>query len=339
MKRFQLNHEMFTAAQYLLYEDDNFQVTTFKYPAGVEGLKVANSRGYLVLLPFYGLMIWDAVFDGISLKEKDGFKQPHWGDQIADTYGAFEFTSGLLANGNPGPEDHHRQHGEAATARMDHAYLIIEDDGSLTVQSDYEYIKGFGDHYLEKPSVTLHPDSGMFDIRQVVKNLSGYAPMTLQYMCHLCYAYVGDAVMSSNIPDEAFQLRTSVPDHVHPTPEWLAFTQDLQENGKMIDRLDDPSHYDPEIVFFSKDLRQYTDQAEFRMDLADGHTFLTTFETANLPIVTRWILFNPDQQVAAYCLPGTSTPEGQTAAKKAGTLIMLQPGEEKEFHVTTGLEK
>ena len=75
------------------------------------------------------------------------------------------------------------------------------------------------------------------------------------------------------------------------------------------------------------------------MDLGNGHSFLTTFDTENLPIVTRWILFNADQQVAAYCLPGTCTPEGQTAAKKAGTLIMLQPGEEKDFHVVTGLEK
>ena len=339
MKRFNLNHAMFSDAKYLLYEDDNFKAETYKFPDGIEALKVSNSRGYLTLLPFYGLIVWDAVFDGIKLKEKDGFKQPHWGNQIADTYGAFEFTSGLLANGNPGPEDHHVQHGEAATARMDHAYLEVGDDDSITVQSDYEYIKGFGDHYIEKPSVTLHQDSGLFDIRQHVKNLSGYAPMTLQYMCHLCYAYVDNAVMTSNIPDEAFQLRTSVPAHVHPTPEWTKFTDELEKSGKMIDKLDDASHYDPEIVFFSKDLRKYTDKAEFRMDLGNGHSFLTTFDTENLPIVTRWILFNADQQVAAYCLPGTCTPEGQTAAKKAGTLIMLQPGEEKDFHVVTGLEK
>lgn len=95
MKRFNLNHAMFSDAKYLLYEDDNFKAETYKFPDGIEALKVSNSRGYLTLLPFYGLIVWDAVFDGIKLKEKDGFKQPHWGNQIADTYGAFEFTSGL----------------------------------------------------------------------------------------------------------------------------------------------------------------------------------------------------------------------------------------------------
>lgn len=337
MKRFNLQPAMFSPAPFTLYQDDHFQVTTFTYPSGVAALKVKNERGYLTLLPFYGLMIWDAVFDGITLKETDGFTQPHYGNQIADTYGAFQFSSGLLANGNPGPDDTHVQHGEFATARMDHSALLVADN-QLTVTSDYEYIKGFGDHYLAQPSVTIHAGSGLIDIDLTVQNRSHCAPMPLQYMCHLCYAYVDQATMTANIPDAAFQLRTSVPDHVHPTPAWTKFTDELEQSGRLIDKLDDASHYDPEIVFFSRDLRQYTDTAEFRVDLGNGHNFLTTFKTAELPIVTRWILYNGDQQVNAFALPGTSTPEGHTAAKEAGTLIMLKPQERRHFHVTTGLE-
>lgn len=338
MKKFNLSHAMFNPASFTLYQDADFTVKTFTYPSGVEALKLTNHRGYLTVLPFYGLMIWDAVFDGINLKEKDGFTYPRFGKQITDTYGAFEFNSGLLASGNPSPEDDHVQHGEFATARMDHAALLIE-DGQLTVQSDYEYIKGFGDHYLATPAVTMVADSGLFDLDMHVKNLSHAAPMPLQYMCHLCYAYVPGATMTANVPDEAFQLRTSVPAHVHPTPEWTAFTDELQASGKLIDKLDDASHYDPEIVFFSDDLSKYTDTAEFRVELGDGHTFLTKYPTADLPIVTRWILYNGDQQVNAFALPGTSTPEGRLAAKQAGTLIMLPPQAEKHFHVQTGLEK
>lgn len=298
MKKFNLSHAMFNPAPFTLYQDADFTVETFTYPSGVEALKLTNHRGYLTVLPFYGLMIWDAVFDGINLKEKDGFTYPRFGKQIADTYGAFEFNSGLLASGNPSPEDDHVQHGEFATARMDHAALLI-DEGQLTVQSDYEYIKGFGDHYLATPSVTMFADSGLFDLDMHVKNLSHAAPM----------------------------------------PEWTAFTDELQASGKLIDKLDDASYYDPEIVFFSDDLSKYTDTAEFRVELGDGHTFLTKYPTADLPIVTRWILYNGDQQVNAFALPGTSTPEGRLAAKQAGTLIMLPPQAEKHFHVQTGLEK
>lgn len=75
------------------------------------------------------------------------------------------------------------------------------------------------------------------------------------------------------------------------------------------------------------------------MKFDKDHEFLTRFDTKNLPIVTRWILYNADQQVAAFALPGTSTPEGRNAAKKAGTLIMLKPQETIDFHVITGLEK
>jgi hypothetical protein len=47
-------------------------------------------------------------------------------------------------------------------------------------------------------------------------------------------------------------------------------------------------------------------------------------------------LHNPDQQVAAFVLPATCRPEGFLAAKKADTLISLEPGEKKSFTVITG---
>lgn len=150
------------------------------YSSGAEALKIENPRGYLVLLPFYGLIIWDAVFDGISLKMKDMFTQPLPGEGIADTYGCFQFTSGLLANGTPGPVDDYQLHGEFPTFKMDHAYLTLNEQ-SIEIHSDYEYVKGFGDHYLAEPSVAMNADSGLFDICLKVTNLSNYQKMPLQY--------------------------------------------------------------------------------------------------------------------------------------------------------------
>lgn len=329
---------MFNNSNFELYKDDNFTVTTFIFPSGIEALKVENSRGYLTLLPFHGLIIWDAIFDNISLKMKDMFKQPLPGSGIADTYGCFQFTSGLLANGTPGPEDDYQLHGEFPTSEMDHSYLVLG-EGTLSVHSDYEYVKGFGYHYLAEPSVRMTKESGLFDIRLKVTNLSNYQPMPLQYLCHMNYAYVDNAQMSSNIADENFQLRQTIPDHVHPTPEWKKFNEALKTSGKLINKLDDPKHYDPEIVFFSKDLKSIVPEAEFRVDIGNGKNFLTKFSTQQFPIATRWILYNADQQVNAFAIPGTSTPEGFTAAKKAGTLIMLDAKESRNFEVTTGLEK
>ncbi|GAF38885.1 hypothetical protein FC83_GL001545 [Agrilactobacillus composti DSM 18527 = JCM 14202] len=338
MKKIHLNHNMFSKDTFNLYEDDAFEVTTFVYPSGIEALNIKNSKGYLTVLPFYGLIIWDAVFDNISLKMKDMFSQPLPGTGIADTYGCFQFSSGLLANGTPAPEDNYQLHGEFPCSHMDHANLIIGNE-TITVQSDFEYVKGFGYHYLAEPSVTMYKDSGLFDIEQKVTNLSNYQPMPLQYMCHMNYAYIDNSVISSNVPDEAFQLRQTVPGHVHPTVEWQKYNDELKASGKLINKLDDAAHYDPEIVFFSSDLAKYTDNAEFRMNIGNGKNFLTKFVTAQFPIATRWILYNPDQQVGAFVLPGTSRPEGYTAAEKAGTLIWLKSHETRQFKVTTGLEK
>lgn len=37
-----------------LMENSDFTVTAFRYASGVEGLKVQNSRGHLVILPGWG---------------------------------------------------------------------------------------------------------------------------------------------------------------------------------------------------------------------------------------------------------------------------------------------
>ena len=331
-------HAMFTEKEQLIFENQHFSATTFTYPSGVAAVTLTNAKGHLTLLPYMGLIIWDAVFEGISLKMKDMFTQPLPGDNIADTYGCFQFNSGLLANGTPGPEDDYGLHGEFPTATMDEAYLTF-DENTLTIHSQKEYVKGFGHHYLAEPFVTLHQNSGLFDIELTVTNLSNYQPMPLQYMCHMNYAYSDQGIISQNFPDEAFTLRQTIPGHVHPTEDWLAYNETLKESGQLINHLDDSQHYDPEIVFFTEDLTKHVEQAEFRMTVEKEHQFLTTFKTEQFPITTRWLLHNADQQVAAFALPGTSRPEGFHAAKEAGTLIYLDPHETRSFKVTTGLEK
>lgn len=238
MKKINLSHKIFGEAEFDLYQDSNFKVTTFTYPSGVEGLRINNSKGHVVLLPFMGMIIWDAIFDGISLKMKDMFSQPLPGKEIADTYGCFQFTSGLLGNGTPAPEDDYQLHGEFPTSKMDHAYITIEDD-EITIHADFEYVKGFGDHYLSEPSVMLRKDSGLFDINLSVTNLSHSQVTPLQYMCHMNHAYSNGARIEQNVPDDAFQLRQTVPAHVHPTADWLAYNEQLKKSKELINELND----------------------------------------------------------------------------------------------------
>lgn len=62
--RITLWRELFAEHPRILLKNSDFTVTAFRYASGVEGLKIENSRGHLVILPWMGQMIWDAQFDG-----------------------------------------------------------------------------------------------------------------------------------------------------------------------------------------------------------------------------------------------------------------------------------
>jgi hypothetical protein len=185
--------------------------------------------------------------------------------------------------------------------------------------------------------VVLRSNSALFAMEMAVTNLAS-APMPLQYMCHMNYAYVPQATFSQNLPEDALTLRESVPAHVKPTEQWLAFNRCLQQGEATLTALTQPAFYDPEIVFFADRLDRYTDAPTFRMHSPDGVTYLTRFSSREFNYATRWILYNGDQQVAAFALPATCRPEGFLAAQRNGSLLTLAPGETRQFHVMTGIE-
>lgn len=333
--RLPLRREQFHFTPEVLLQSDDFRVELFRYPAGIEAVRIHNRRGSVTVLPFFGQMIWDVQFEGHTLTMGNSFKQPLPGNSIIDTYGCFAFHSGLLANGCPSPEDDHPLHGEMPCARMDSAWLVLDAD-TLSLEGECEYVKGFGHHYLAAPAVRLHADRPRLQIEMTVTNLAG-APMPLQYMCHLNSSWIAQGRFRQSIPDRAFRLRTSIPAHLRPTPAWRDYTARLAQDPQALQQLDQPQLCDPEIVFFADDLPQYGDEVQFELHAPAGYAMMTRFSTAQYPHATRWLLHNADQQVAAYILPATCRPEGFLAAQQAGSLITLASGEQRHFSVETGL--
>jgi len=333
--RLPLRREQFHFTPEVLLQSDDFRVELFRYPAGIEAVRIHNRRGSVTVLPFFGQMIWDVQFEGHTLTMGNSFKQPLPGNSIIDTYGCFAFHSGLLANGCPSPEDDHPLHGEMPCARMDSAWLLLDAD-TLSLEGECEYVKGFGHHYLAAPAVRLHADRPRLQIEMTVTNLAG-APMPLQYMCHLNSSWIAQGRFRQSIPDRAFRLRTSIPAHLRPTPAWRDYTARLAQDPQALQQLDQPQLCDPEIVFFADDLPQYGDEVQFELHAPAGYAMMTRFSTAQYPHATRWLLHNADQQVAAYILPATCRPEGFLAAQQAGSLITLASGQHRHFSVDPGL--
>ena len=42
-------------------------VSLLRYDTGVEAVRLANRRGYVIVLPYFGQTLWDASFDGVRL--------------------------------------------------------------------------------------------------------------------------------------------------------------------------------------------------------------------------------------------------------------------------------
>lgn len=331
-----LHRELFTETERVVCRSAEWTLTARRYRTGVESLTLRNTRGHLEVLPFLGQIIWDAVFDGESLRMTSMFDEPRKVSRIAETYGCFAFHSGLLAAGCPSPEDDHELHGEFACAEMESAQLVIAED-AVTLRSHHEHVMGFGHRYRATPAVTMRAGSALFDIDLEVTNLSAHASMPLQYMCHLNYRFLEDATMTQSLPPDALRLRDTVPAHVTPTPHWERLNERLRSGEISPDSLAEAQDFDPEIVHFVDELPSGGGPLTFRMANSEAFEFLTRFDAAQFPTATRWILSNPDQQVAAFVLPGTSRPEGRLAAERRGTLLHLAAGESTRYSVTTGL--
>ncbi|HEX8596159.1 MAG TPA: aldose 1-epimerase family protein [Pseudomonas sp.] len=317
----------------------DFRVSAWTFPSGVLALALENNRGRLVVLPYQGQMIWSAVFDGCDLTMRNMFSQPRPSPTVIGTYGCFMFHSGLLRNGCPGPDDDHPLHGEMPCAAMDGAWLEVGEDAEgayLRLGGEYEYVQGFGDHYRARPSVTLRAGSALFDIGMQVTNLAG-KPMDLMYMAHMNYAYVPGGRFVEPLGVDQVRVRSSVPAHVRPTPQWSAYMAELTQDPSRLQTLDAPELYDPEIVCFFDGVRADSHgNAHFLLEHPEGPAFYTRFRPDQFNHAARWILHNPDQQVAAFILPATCEPEGYRAECDKGNVQALAAGESMQFSVTTG---
>lgn len=336
-----LRKSFFTEKKQQIFKSGSLYAETFLYSTGVEALTIGNDRGHITMLPYMGQIVWDAVFDGVDLTMKNMFKEPVPARVIVETYGCYMYHSGILRNGCPGPDDTHPLHGEMPCARMNCAELVFGEDekGSyLGLLGSYEYVMGFGDHYMAVPSVKLRQGSALMDIRMDVENLSS-CDMELMYMCHMNQAFEKGAkiIQPADYTPENVFTRTSIPGHVKPTENWLDFLNKVKEHPELMSVLDDPDKYDPEFVFFIRNLKKDTDNNTHLIMKRENHSsYYVSFDTNVFTHMVRWILCNDGQQVAAFALPATCEPEGYAAEKQKGNVKILGPGEKRSFRVVSG---
>lgn len=341
MAKVHLRHALFEEKERGFLESDGVEVSLFRYDTGVEAVRLANRRGYVIVLPYFGQMLWDARFDGVRLGMGHAYPAPRPAKVIVDTYGCLAFHSGLLRNGVPSSQDDHQLHGEFSCATLDSAALEFGDDGEgafLRLTSEYEYIAGFGSHYRARPSVTVRPDCTLIDIGMSVENRGGKV-MDLMYMCHINLAFIENAHIrqAAAYTPENVAVRTAIPSFVQPTPEYRALLEELARDPGRMEHLNPSLKYDPEQVFYLNNLRRDSaGTTHVMMRRPEGDGLVVSFSPDAFPYSARWLLRNDDLQVAAVALPSTCHPEGYLTEKSAGHVRSLAPRASANFRVRLG---
>lgn len=333
-----LRRSFFGDAEQVLLAYAGLSASLFRYRTGIDAVRLSNGRGHVVVLPYMGQIVWDAVFDGVKLGMHSMFREPRSATTIVDTYGALMYHAGLLRNGVPTAEDTHALHGEFPVAPMTAAGLACGTDERgawIAVTGNYEHAVGFGAHYVATPRVVLRAEP-TFDIVMAVENLSA-KPMDLMYLCHVNFAFVKDGRIVQPVaftPDNIV-TRTAVPSFVTPTEAFRTFLNAVAADPARLEVLREPERYDPEQVCYIKNLKPGADgRVQFAMLRPEGDAFSIAYDPVALPHTIRWIFDSGDQSVAAFAMPGTCEPEGYTAETRKGNVRSLAAGTRETFTTT-----
>ena len=159
----------------------------FRYRSGVAGRRVDNGAGTVILLPFQGQQVWDAVFLGRSLTMKSMFDEPQPTRDYLRTYGALFLHCGGTSMGNPGPTDSHPLHGELPNLPYTDAQLVFGEDEAgayLDLTGTARDTQAFHHDFVSRPRVRIREGATSLDISVDVENRAG-KPLPFLYLAHI----------------------------------------------------------------------------------------------------------------------------------------------------------
>jgi hypothetical protein len=313
-----------------LVEHGVLSASGFRFETGVCGLELANDLGHLVLLPFQGQQIWEAVFGGRTLTMVSMFDAPRPTREYLETYGGFLLHCGATAMGVPSGEDTHPLHGELPNAPYQSASILLGEDekGSyIGLSGQYRHTVAFSYDYVARPMVKIYAGSTLFDVSMDVHNLKK-TEMELMYLAHINFRPVdnGRLVYSAPCTPEHVRVRKSIPSHVRPGPGYAEFLQTLGEHPEKHHLLTPDLVFDPELVFSIDYLADQEGWAHSLQIHPDGGADYVAHRPEQLDIGVRWICRTPDQDALGLVLPATAEPEGYHAEKAKGNIKTLPGG-------------
>jgi len=322
-------------------KEGELAATLFRFESGIEAVRISNSRGEIVVLPFQGQQVWDARFDGRTLTMKSLFTEPVCTRQFTATYGAFLLHCGATAMGNPGREDTHPLHGELPNAPYQDSSLLLGTDEKgqfIAIEGMYRHTIAFECDYVARPRVTMRPGEAVLSITMEISNLRK-VPMELMYLAHINFKPVDDArlVYSAPCTPDSVRVRTMIPPDIHPAAGYDEFLKEIAADPSRHNVLKPGLAFDPEVVLSLSYRADEKGWAHSLMVHPDGHASYVGHKPDQLPHGVRWISRIPDQDAIGIVLPATAEPDGYIAEKAKGNLKVLPAGESVRYEIEAGL--
>lgn len=338
-----LHKFFFTEKKRLIYRQGQFSVSLFQYDTGVCVAELCNKVGSIIVLPFNGQMIWDAVFWEKSIKAKTMFEKPHQSLDFRDTYGCYLMHCGPRRIGFD--EDNiHPLHGELPFANYESAWLTIGEDRRgqyIGISGEYRFDNEFSPrsgHYTAVPECRLYEDSSVLDIMMTIKNLSN-DPMEFMYLFHVNNQAKPKGRFVQSCKCNSTNMRLLRPEPQDPMPEASiklreGLIKDIEHNGTIME----DAEYAPEFTIMFSNLRE-DEEAYFhfmQIDSEGGADYTGIKKGEVIRYFERWWSRTKDRSVCSLASPSTCRTNGYRIQKEAGNVITVGGGESISMAIRIG---
>lgn len=325
-----LSAAQFSSQENLLAEHGELRASAFRYASGVCAIRLTNSLGELVMLPYQGQQIWDASMRGRRLTMKSMFDQPLPTRDFLASYGGFLLHCGATGMGVPGPEDKHTLHGELHSAPYQAASLILGSDEKgdfIGLTGIYRHTLAFHYNYTAKPLVKLYADRSVFDVSMEIQNQKA-SPMPVMFLEHVNFLPVDNARLAQTVvcSPETMRIRDGVGPSADVAPGCRDFVKSLQRDPQQHLCLRPGQVYDPEVVLYLTYLADENGWAHTLQVHPDGGADVLRHRPEQLNHGVRWLCRTPDQD-AFGIEPSTAEVDGFSAEKAKGHVRILAGGE------------
>lgn len=337
---FNLNCVNFGTGETVIAETGTLTASAFRYPSGLQAVRIRNAVGEIVCLPYQGQQIADATFHGRRLTNRTMFDEPMVASAYLGNCGGFLVHCGLTATGNPAPGDTHPLHGEIPNMPYQQAWLVAgedEDGPWMGITGVARYTVAFTHNYEIRPLVKLHAGSARIAAEVEIRNLK-HTPMELMYLAHVNFRPHDGGRLLDTVPDDAasIRIRTKLPDLFKPADSHKALLEKLKVNPALHRDLAPAGGIDPELVMglsFKSDPQGWAHAMQL---LPDGTADYISHKPAELPGGVRWIARNANQDALGLFLPGTAEADGYTAEKAKGNVKIIPPRGTYRFSLSFG---